>query len=191
MAIVKGSSELLGLRSLAEDIGAHLSLELASDATAAIGMVARLGIGKVRHLAVSDLWVQHIARSRQIAFGKINGAQNAGYLMTKGVDAETMERHLEKMGYQVYEGRPQSAPRRAEVMPQLSEGEPQSAYARKGGDVCVINCKLAILKGKQRFSRADITIHAHFRRKAEGERRDPSPVGSSLTVDSPLEQTIK
>ena len=38
----------------------HVAIE--SDATAAIGMVHRLKLGKVQHLAVGDLWVQHHVR---------------------------------------------------------------------------------------------------------------------------------
>ena len=38
----------------------HVAIE--SDATAAIGMVHRLRLGKVQHLAVGDLWVQHHVR---------------------------------------------------------------------------------------------------------------------------------
>ena len=36
--------------------------DIATDATAAIGIVAREGLGLVRHLAVGDLWVQQKAR---------------------------------------------------------------------------------------------------------------------------------
>ncbi len=54
-ALVKGSVELLGMRSIMQDFGYQTSLGLSTDATAAIGMVTREGLGKVRHLAVADL----------------------------------------------------------------------------------------------------------------------------------------
>ena len=44
-----------------------------SDATAAIGMVHRLGLGRVRHLAVGDLWTQHHVRSGKFASPKCQG----------------------------------------------------------------------------------------------------------------------
>ena len=56
-------------------------MELLSDATAAIGIVARLGIGKVRHLAVPDLWVQQMARSRRVSYSKVDGRLNPSELM--------------------------------------------------------------------------------------------------------------
>ena len=57
-ALVKGSVELMGMRSIMQDFGYQESLGLSTDATAAIWMVTREGLGKVRHLAVADLWVQ-------------------------------------------------------------------------------------------------------------------------------------
>ena len=57
-AIVKGWTEALGVKSLLADFGVRIRLKICSDASAAIGMVSREGFGKVRHLAVADLWVQ-------------------------------------------------------------------------------------------------------------------------------------
>ena len=56
-----------------------------SDATAAIGMVNRLGLGKVRHLAVSDLWVQQVRQRHEVEFRKIDGTLNPADLLTKAV----------------------------------------------------------------------------------------------------------
>ena len=56
--ISKGAAQGLGLRSIARDLGIELSLRLMSDATAAIGISRRRGLGKVRHLATADLWMQ-------------------------------------------------------------------------------------------------------------------------------------
>ena len=53
--ICKRASESLGLQSLAADIGINLSIDIYTDATAAIGICRRRGLGKIRHLAVADL----------------------------------------------------------------------------------------------------------------------------------------
>ena len=58
MAVVKGTTEALGLQALLEDLGQEVRVAVKSDATAAIGIVARAGLGKVRHLSVADLWIQ-------------------------------------------------------------------------------------------------------------------------------------
>ena len=56
--IAKGLSHAIGLRSIAADLGISLSLRVRTDATAAMGMARRLGIGKVRHLDTGLLWIQ-------------------------------------------------------------------------------------------------------------------------------------
>ena len=62
-AVVRSATEGMGLQSILNEFGLCGHVAIKSDATAAIGMVHRLGLGKVRHLAVGDLWVQHHVRS--------------------------------------------------------------------------------------------------------------------------------
>ena len=111
MAVVRGSTESLGLRSIFEDFGLRVKICLKSDATAAIGIVARLGLGKVRHLAVPDFWVQQRARSGEIDYSKVDGKTNHSDLCTKALDANTMRRHMEAMGLVIVSGRASSAPK--------------------------------------------------------------------------------
>ena len=56
--ICRGASIALGLQSLAKDLGIELKVNIHTDATAAIGICRRRGLGKIRHLHVADLWVQ-------------------------------------------------------------------------------------------------------------------------------------
>ena len=71
LALSSGESELAAVvRAATEGVGLQLFLNdfclcghVAIRSDAAIGMVHRLGLGKDRHLAVWDLWVQHHARS--------------------------------------------------------------------------------------------------------------------------------
>ena len=58
IGIVKGAANGLGFQSLAADLGIPLTLNILSDATAAIGICRRRGLGKVRHIAVSDMWIR-------------------------------------------------------------------------------------------------------------------------------------
>ena len=44
------SAELLGIQSCASDLGMQLSAAVYADASAALGIVQRRGIGKVRHI---------------------------------------------------------------------------------------------------------------------------------------------
>ena len=64
-AVVRAATEGVGLQSILGDFDLCGHVSIKSDATAAIGMVHRLGMGKVRHVAVGDLWIQHHVRSRE------------------------------------------------------------------------------------------------------------------------------
>ena len=54
-AIVKSAGEGIGIQSLLLDFGVTTKLKVRSDATAAIGICRRAGLGRVRHLATGDL----------------------------------------------------------------------------------------------------------------------------------------
>jgi hypothetical protein len=70
-AVVKGATEGLGMKAILADFGIDVGLSMYSDAAAAIGMVRREGLGRVRHLAVGDLWIQQRVRSGEIHVSKI------------------------------------------------------------------------------------------------------------------------
>ena len=59
-AVVRKATEGMGMRSVCQDFGMDITLAMRSDATAAIGIVGRDGLGKVRHLATADLWIQYL-----------------------------------------------------------------------------------------------------------------------------------
>ena len=69
-----------------------------SDASAAIGIVQRSGLGKVRHLAIAGLWVQQRVRRGELLVGKIPGERNPADLMTKSLDRKRMEALQDIMG---------------------------------------------------------------------------------------------
>ena len=50
-------------------------------------------IGKVRHLAVGDLWVQHHVRSGKIRVSKMSGLENPSDAQTKYLGPEPALRH--------------------------------------------------------------------------------------------------
>ena len=56
-AVLRAATEGLGLRSILSDFDLCGHVTIKSDATAAIGTVHPLGLGKVRHPAVGDFWV--------------------------------------------------------------------------------------------------------------------------------------
>ena len=108
--IAYGSAQALGLQSLLLDLGWKLKIRVHSDATAAIGICRRKGIGKIRHLATTDLWIQDKVRSKVIELRKVLGVDNPADVLTKYVNRQTMEKALQAMGLVVMHGRPASAP---------------------------------------------------------------------------------
>ena len=102
---------MFGLQSVFADFGFHnIRLALCSDATAAIGIVDREGLGRVRHLATADLWVQQRVRSGEISVSKWPGKDNVADVGAKGIDSQTLTRHLMSLGFAHLEGRAECAP---------------------------------------------------------------------------------
>ena len=64
--IGSGIAEALGFQSWARDMDCAFPLTVHSDATAAIGIARRRGMRKVRHLDVTDLWIQKKVQSTPV-----------------------------------------------------------------------------------------------------------------------------
>ena len=111
--VVKGASEGLGLQSIGLDLGLELALRVHTDSTAAQGICNRSGIGKVRHLAVSQLWVQERLRDKSFGLYKVRGELNPADLLTKHLEQSKIRLCLATMGLRVEAGRPETAPRLA------------------------------------------------------------------------------
>jgi hypothetical protein len=109
-AIVKSSAEALGLKSLLADFGIWVTLAVKSDASAAIGMVKREGLGKVRHLAVADLWIQQRRAAGEILYEKTDGLTNPADMMTKSVGGDKISKFLDSLGFQKRGGRHRLTP---------------------------------------------------------------------------------
>ena len=95
-AIVKAASVALGIRSLAADLGIQFERAIAikSDASAAIGISSRVGIGKVRHIKVTQLWVQGKVANGEIVIQKVATEDNLADALTKAVDAQIIQKHV-------------------------------------------------------------------------------------------------
>ena len=79
-------------------------------ARAAISIARRKGLGKIRHLDVTDLWIQDKIRSKQIKLLKVLGTENIADVFTKHVDRATLEKTLANMCVFNVAGRPACAP---------------------------------------------------------------------------------
>ena len=107
--ICKGMQMGIGFRSLCKDLDMHMRIRLHSDATAAIGIARRRGLGKLRHLDVEDLWCQEKVRDKTIEISKVLGTDNPADVFTKYVDSATLQKALKRMGLNAEAGRAKSA----------------------------------------------------------------------------------
>ena len=65
-----------------------------TDASAAIGVAKRTGIGKLRHMHVCFLWLQELVKAGRIIIRKIFGEDNTADVYTKHITARDMDRKL-------------------------------------------------------------------------------------------------
>lgn len=79
--------------ALLADLGVNTSLRVSIDATAAKGISSRKGLGKVRHIAVSQLWVQDRIRRGDFVLQKVGTEDNLADALTKYVSAEPIRKH--------------------------------------------------------------------------------------------------
>ena len=94
--VVKGLAEGLGAQALAADMGLALSVD--ADSSAAIGICRRNGIGRVRHLAVGQLWVQAHMKADAFALYTVWGERNPADFCTKHLARPVMDRLLALTG---------------------------------------------------------------------------------------------
>lgn len=61
--ITNVASTSMGVRTIAADPGFRWDISIQTDSTAAGGICRRRGLGKIRHLAAADPWVQYLVRN--------------------------------------------------------------------------------------------------------------------------------
>ena len=117
-ALVKAqaTSVGIGVTSLASELGITFCnpLRINSDASAAIGICNRIGSGKIRHLAVTQLWLQHKVADKSIVLSKVGTNENLADALTKGVDADGIHSHNLGVGVEIRTDRHPLAPALAE-----------------------------------------------------------------------------
>ena len=96
-ALLRTATQALGMIALAQDLGIEVTARVHTDASAALGIVARKGLGKLRHIAVQYLWIQDRVKSGDFLLGKVAGAENPADLMTKHLSAHDMRKNLDAL----------------------------------------------------------------------------------------------
>ena len=110
-ATLRAAAESFGMMPMMKDLGYQVSGEIWSDASAALGIIHRTGLGKIRHIDTGLLWIQQTAAEKRLNFQKVLGKQNPADLFTKYLDQATSENHTNMQRYQFTNGRAEGAPK--------------------------------------------------------------------------------
>ena len=95
-ALVKSASQAIGLQSMLSDICVNsLGIEIKTDASAAIGIASRRGLGRVRHIEVAQLWIQEKVADGKLKLIKVPGQVNLADALTKHVPTDILLYHCE------------------------------------------------------------------------------------------------
>ena len=76
------------------DRGREVSAVLELDSSAAKGMGSRRGVGRVRHLHCSVLWIQQMVHDGIMKMRKILGTESTADFGTKHVDKQTLTKMM-------------------------------------------------------------------------------------------------
>ena len=103
------------MRALYKDISYDLPLRLWTDSSAAVGICSRQGLGKLRHLERTSLWIQQRIRHGELEVRKIAGEFNPADLYTKHLESKAKIEQLVSL----FSGEFRES--RADSVPQLRE----------------------------------------------------------------------
>ena len=86
------------MKSALADWGVNASAVMKSDASAALGIIQRQGLGKVKHIDCAYLYIQQVSAEKVLTFFKIPGARNAADICTKGLAAAKIQEFVGDIG---------------------------------------------------------------------------------------------
>ena len=104
----------MGIKSMLSDVGVNCGITVFTDASAAKGIASRRGLGKVRHIELSQLWLQDKVARDEISVVKVSGNDNFSDSLTKPAAAERINHTLYHTSQVCTAGRHAIMPRVAE-----------------------------------------------------------------------------
>ena len=91
---------LLGMLSLATDLGLNFKGRVHTDSSAAKGIASRVGLGKARHIHTQFLWVQERVGEGHIKISSVPGTRNVADILTKCTSGVLLARHMATAGFE-------------------------------------------------------------------------------------------
>ena len=101
----------MGGQSILCDLGVELDLRVFTDATTGKSLASRRGLGKVRHIAVNELWLQSHVHDKSVVLVKIKNKFNPSDMLTKYLTKAEIQQIMEHVEHYFESGRSEVAPK--------------------------------------------------------------------------------
>ena len=88
----------LFLKHVLEELGGRIRLQLLADSSSARAIVQRRDVGKIKHLAIRQLWLQDLLRDGELTCGAVTSSENLADMFTKNFTAARHEWLAEALG---------------------------------------------------------------------------------------------
>eukprot|EP00972_Heterocapsa_arctica_P020903 3079568-Heterocapsa_arctica.AAC.1 len=86
------------VQHILDELGQTTRLQIYSDSSAARSVVARMGVGRMKHLAVRDLWLQDQMRDGKIEVKSVPTKENYADLFTNNFAGPRHRYLMDKIG---------------------------------------------------------------------------------------------
>ena len=103
--LVKSGSQGPGIRVLLGDLGVEHTVILNTDASAAIGIASRRGLGKVQRIGVSQLWLQQRVANGDLSVQKVDGVSNLADALTNHLQKGPLASPMGSVRLEIRDGR--------------------------------------------------------------------------------------
>ena len=122
--IVKGATIVMGMQSMLRDFGVNVGILISTDASAAVGIASRRGLGKVRHIDVCQLWIQDHVAQGSIKLVKISGDHNFADSLTKSPRPDQVAQGSRRIEQTLWKCAQSINPGRHRLMPAMAKNAP-------------------------------------------------------------------
>ena len=92
------AAECLYVRTISEFWGYTPSIELQIDASSAIAIRSRHGLGTVRHMELKYLWLQQLVATKHVRLLKVRGTEHPPDMGTKHLSRESLAKCIDMVG---------------------------------------------------------------------------------------------
>jgi len=97
-AVYAGLSEALLAQNVLSELGVPVKIRVHCDSSACRSMLARTGLGRMKHMELKWLWCQDLHRKKVFTMHKVESARNTSDIFTKHLDSTLFHQHATTLG---------------------------------------------------------------------------------------------